>query len=201
MKTAIFDLGNVLIYFSHKKMCEQIAKVYDTSFESIHDLLFKRKVAKDYELGLLSSEGLHRKLSLTLGKEGDFFSLMKAAADIFEANPDMLPIVQKLKKNGTRLILLSNTCEAHYNYAYSHFPIVRLFDERILSFEVKMQKPNPLIFQKVITMAGGKISDCFYTDDIQENITAARKQGLDSELFTHAKTLEEQLLKRGFLAN
>ncbi len=119
-KTVFFDLGNVLLFFSHKKMCMQIARVYETSAEIIHDLLFRKKLAERYEEGELDSEMLHAILCKTLKKQVSLIDFLHAASDIFEPNSALFPIVQALKKNHVQLILLSNTCEAHYNFAYSH---------------------------------------------------------------------------------
>ncbi len=196
MKTAFFDLGNVLIFFSHEKMCRQLADVLQTSYEKIYDLLFHQHIAKDYELGLIDSEEMYNRLSTSLKRRGDFLTFLQAASNIFEPNEAIYPIIEKLKKNGVRLTLLSNTNEAHFNYAYSHFPILRLFHDRILSYEVNLQKPDPAIFYKALTKAG---SDNFYTDDLLENIQAAKKVGLDSEQFTSTQNLYTQLTGRGFL--
>jgi len=199
MKTVFFDLGNVLIFFSHQKMCEQIAAVYETSFASIYEILFKKGLAKEYESGFISSEELHMGLSKSLGKQGDFFALMQAASAIFTPNPAIYPLVHRLKKEAVQLILLSNTCEAHFNYAYSHFPILQLFDRYLLSYEVKLRKPAPLIFRKALSLSGSPPADCFYTDDLQENIRAARKEGIDAEIFTDADSLEKHLTVRNIL--
>lgn len=196
-KTIFFDLGNVLIFFSHQKMCKQIADAYETSPELIYDAYFKNKMSEHYELGHVTSDEVHAHLNRTFDKEVNFLELMQAASNIFEPNLDIIPIVKKLKEQGNRLILLSNTCEAHFNYAYSHFPVLKLFDDFLLSYELKMQKPEPRIFQKALILAHGNPS--IYTDDLRENIKAAKKVGLNGVRYTSPRSLETHLTKHGFL--
>lgn len=197
-KTVFFDLGNVLLFFSHKKMCAQIAHIYGTSAEIVHDLLFRKKLAERYEEGELSSEMLHEILCKTLKKQVSLLEFLHAASDIFEPNSSLFPVVRALKKNQVQLILLSNTCEAHYNFAYSHFPILKLFDGFLLSYELKLKKPDPKIFEKALALSSKE--EGFYTDDLRENILSARKVGLDAERFTDTLTLTYHLQSRGFLS-
>jgi len=196
-QTIFFDLGNVLIFFSHQKMCRQIASAYETSPELIYDAYFKNKLSELYELGEVTSDELRSHLNRTFNKEVGFLDLMQAASNIFEPNTELYPLVKKLKEQGSRLVLLSNTCEAHFNYAYSHYPVLKLFDDFLLSYELKLQKPDPRIFQKALALAHG--NPCIYTDDLGENIKAAKKVGLGGVRYTSPRSLEAHLIKRGFL--
>lgn len=196
-QTLFFDLGNVLLFFSHQKMCLQIAKAYETTPEMVYDAFFKNRLSSLYELGEITSDELHSHLNRTFKKEVNFLALMQAASNIFEPNTEIIPIVKKLKEQGTRLILLSNTCEAHFNYAYSHYPVLKLFDEFLLSYELKLQKPDPRIFHKALAHAHGK--PCFYTDDLGENIRAAKKVGLKGVRYSDPKSLQRHLTTQGYL--
>ena len=102
-----------------------------------------------------------------------------------------------LKSQGHRLILLSNTCEVHFNYAYSHFPILRKFDDRILSYEVQMRKPDKAIYQKALFLAQSTPS--FYVDDIPEYVASARRVGLNAMSYQNTNELKNELQKRRFL--
>ena len=59
-KTVFFDLGNVILYFSHEKMCKQLAQIAHTSPENIERLLLKSSLADMYERGALSTKQLHQ---------------------------------------------------------------------------------------------------------------------------------------------
>ncbi len=197
IKTVFFDLGNVLVFFSRPKMMAQLSACTGLSPEKIHDLFFNRRWLELYETGRISTEEIYRKFSALSPRSFTLPELLDAASSIFTPNTELYPLVESLKKNQIRLILLSNTSECHFNRAYSDYPVLRLFDHKILSYEVGACKPDPRIFQKALASALCAPSECFYTDDIPEFILGAQKAGLDGELFTNVPSLRAQLLSRG----
>lgn len=197
LKTVYFDLGNVLIFFSYPKMIQQVATCTGLKPIEIQRLLFDRNLRETYETGKIDSAELYSIFQKLSPFRFSFVELMEAFSDIFTPNINLWPIVERLKKEGIRLILLSNTSECHYNYIYSHYPILQLFDHKILSYEVGACKPDPLIFQKALALSNCSPNECFYTDDIPEFIAGARKEGLPGEIFTDIPNLKNQLIARG----
>jgi len=198
-KTVFFDLGNVLIFFSHKRMCRQLSDVLSLKMETVYDFLFKSTLADDYELGKISTNDLYNQLTSLTKNNVPYFDVLHAVSNIFQPNPAIIPLLEKLKAKGTKLVILSNTCEAHYNYASSHFPHLKLFDDKILSYEVGLRKPDPNIFNRAILKAKTTVDDCFYTDDMKENVRAAKRLGIKSHTFTSTELLEEELKKLEFI--
>jgi HAD superfamily hydrolase (TIGR01509 family) len=97
-----------------------------------------------------------------------------------------------------RLVLLSNTNAIHFEgLRESHATLLRHFHELVLSYEVKAMKPGPEIFQAAIARAGCRPEECFYTDDIAANVTAARNLGIDAVQFQSLAQLERELTERG----
>ncbi len=196
MNTIFFDLGNVLIFFSLKKMFDQLASCIGLSVSDIQEYLMREKIAEKYEVGRMTSQELYQTLLKKSPKNFSFEQFMHAMADIFTPNTDLWPIVEQLHAEKNRLVLLSNTNECHFRFAYSAFPILKLFDRFILSYEVGASKPSTQIFQRALQEAEGKT---FYTDDIPAFIEAGRAAGLDAETFCDAATLKRQLSERGFI--
>ncbi len=197
LKTVYFDLGNVLVFFSHSKMLNQVATCSGLSKEDVHRFLVDHSLQHDHEMGKIDSEGVYRFFKARSSKQFSLYELIEAISDIFTPNEALWPLVEQLKKERLRLILISNTCESHYNRLYSHYPVLRLFDHKVLSFEVGHLKPDPLIFQKALSLAQCAHSECFYTDDIPAFVSGARKAGLDTELYTDVPTLRRHLIQRG----
>lgn len=202
IKTVYFDLGNVLLYFSLPKMFAQLSQICGLPAPQIQKLLFQTPLREQYEKGQIDTQALYRIFLSHAPREFSLNEFVDALSDIFTPNTALWPLVETLKSNGVRLILLSNTCECHFNRAYSHYPILQLFDHKVLSYEVSAWKPDPLIFQKALSFSQCKPEECFYTDDIPEFIHAARKNGLDGEIFTGVEPLKNALIARGcnFLA-
>jgi epoxide hydrolase-like predicted phosphatase len=53
-----------------------------------------------------------------------------------------------------------------------------LFDELIISAEVKITKPDPRIFHLAVERLQVQPAEAVFIDDIAENVEAARKEGL-----------------------
>lgn len=197
LKTVFFDLGNVLVFFNNEKMFAQIADCCGLTTKRVKEILIQEKLHADYETGRIDSTGVHRIFQECSPKSFTLEELLKAASDIFVPNTAVWPIVEQLKQANLRLILLSNISECHFNYVYSKYPVLRQFDDQILSFRVGVLKPDSRIFLEALSRAQCDPKECFYTDDIPEFINGAKQVGLDAELFTGAPSLRNALATRG----
>lgn len=197
LKTIYFDLGNVLIFFSLPKMFDQMARCTGMTSSAVKQLLYETELRQLYETGLINTEQLYRTFLKHSPHSFSLHEFMAAFADIFTPNTELWPLVHDLKKQNIRLVLLSNTSECHFNYAYSHYPILQQFDHKILSYELGVWKPDPRIFEKALLHSHCASEECFYTDDIPEFIASARQVGLPGELFTDVNSLKKQLIERG----
>lgn len=110
----------------------------------------------------------------------------------------MLDLVEKLKRRNHTLILLSNTCEAHFDYLEQCFPIFKYFDNKVFSYKVGLRKPDPKIFLHSLKMVENNTNFC--TDDLEENILSARKTGLDAVTFKNVDQVTSELTTRNFLS-
>jgi putative hydrolase of the HAD superfamily len=196
MKAAIFDLGNVIVFFSFARMITQLSRVTGIEEDILRDHLIRQRLRDRYESGLLTSDQLYREVLSHASLKPTQQQFFEALSDIFEPNSEIVPILHDLKTKGIRLVLLSNTNRAHYEFLAPRTPVLNLFDAKILSYEVRSSKPSPTIYQFAIRAANAPPEECFYTDDIPEFITAGKQQGLDAELFVSAADLKRQLLTR-----
>jgi putative hydrolase of the HAD superfamily len=98
-----------------------------------------------------------------------------------------------------RLVLLSNTNAIHFDMIRKTYPILRHFDELVLSYEVKAMKPHPDIYRAAIAKAGCRPEECFYTDDIAEYVEGARRMGIDAVQFENAEQIQKEMRARGIL--
>jgi glucose-1-phosphatase len=192
--TIYFDLGNVLIFFSMEKMFDQLSECMKIPAEVLRDGYFTQdQLLQKYETGRISSIEFYQYLQSKTPHSFSLHEMMRAMADMFTPNLALWRVVEELKSKGYKLVLISNTNECHFNFAYSHYPVLKLFDRFILSYEVGACKPEPLIYQKALAVAKGKT---FYTDDIPAFVEAGRHAGLDAEIYTDVPTLQAHLKNR-----
>lgn len=197
IRTFLFDMGNVLLHFSHDRMCQQMGALCHKSGDDLRRLLLDSGVQWEFERGLMTAEEFHQRFQEMVGTQVDFPELIVAASDIFEVNRPMLAILDSLKSQQYRLVLFSNTSVWHYQFIRKRFEILDRFDEYVLSYEVNAIKPEPEIYQAGLRAIRCAPHECFYTDDIPRYVEAGRKYGFDAEVFTDADRLLRQLMARG----
>lgn len=139
------------------------------------------QVFHDYEAGKINSENFCReltnKLELTVSP-AEFNHIWCACFDgeIEGVSELLAQVSQKVP-----LYTLSNTNEAHYDF-FKDMPVFKDFKELLTSHKFKCRKPEALIYEKAIQHLGLKPEEILFVDDLEENIAAARAQGLHAEL-------------------
>lgn len=196
IRTFIFDMGNVLVRFSHERMCEQIGALCGKSGPEIRACLIDTGLQWEFERGQCNEKTFHQRLEAATSRRIPIDELRHAASDIFEPNEEVVAIVRGLKSAGHRLVLLSNTSIAHYEFIRSRWDLLEPFDEFVLSYEVGAIKPEPAIFKAALAAIRCLPDEAFYTDDIPAYVEAGRRHGLDAEVFTTAHELRAQLAAR-----
>jgi HAD superfamily hydrolase (TIGR01509 family) len=74
--------------------------------------------------------------------------------------------------------LLSNAWDNLRQTMHERWDIDSMFDELIISAEVKLVKPDPRIYQLALDRLGVQSAETVYVDDMEENVLAARKEGM-----------------------
>lgn len=104
---------------------------------------------------------------------------------------EYINLLKKLKEDGHRILLLSNTCDTIVPYLLNKFGIPDLFDHLYLSYEIKEAKPSLEIFRYLLKEENVSPNDCIFIDDNPTNIDASLQVGMHGILFHNDKeTLE-----------
>ena len=137
-----FDMGNVLLTFSHRLAAKQTAELCGISENLAWQILFDEGLHWEYERGELAEEEFLGRFCQRARSESEFaapdprtFDL--AASAIFELNTRVLPILFGLRGAGYELGVLSNTSSAHWRYCTRKCPfLLSLFDRHALSYQI-----------------------------------------------------------------
>ncbi|MBD3674403.1 MAG: HAD family phosphatase [Planctomycetaceae bacterium] len=197
LKTFLFDLGNVLLYFSHEKMCEQVGALCGKSGAEIRELMLQNQKILDIDRGTLSNDEMQAWLEAETATTFDREELLIALSDIFVPNTPLIALLDELKSRGFRLVLLSNTNAFHIEFVRRNFDVLEKFDHLTLSFEVGAVKPDAAIYQAACRAIDCAPEECFYTDDIPEYVEAARGHGLSAGVFTSTESFVHQVKEHG----
>jgi putative hydrolase of the HAD superfamily len=197
VRTLLIDLGNVLLFFSHEQMCRQIAEACHAPLAELEQILFEQHLQRRFERGELTEGGFREALEKALDRALDAEALRRAGSDIFTLNEPMVPLLDRWKRDGYRLVLLSNTCSTHYEWVLEHFDLLDRFAECVLSYRVGAAKPEEAIFRAALNAIQCSPDECFYTDDIEEYVAHGRSFGMKAEVFRDVPTLRRQLERLG----
>ena len=198
-----FDLGNVLLNFSHRLAARQMAEVAGVSAERVWEIVFDGDLERRCELGELDGRQFYELFCRETGTRPDYDALELAGSAIFDYNATMLPLVAHLEVAGHRLGILSNTSESHWNYCTSgrYATIPRSFEITVLSFQVHSMKPDQAIYRIAADRAGVPPEQIFYMDDRIENVEGALRAGFDAVHYTTTPALARELRRRGVASN
>ncbi len=197
LRTILFDLGNVIVHFSHALMCEQMGVVLQRSGSEARAFLIDSGLMWDFERGRLSEEQMLKVVQSELGLVVDAAALSTACSDIFRLNEPIVPVIEALKRQGLRLVVLSNTSRWHVDWIRRQWPVLDLFDQLVLSYEVGAIKPETPMYEAALKAIHCRPEECFYTDDIPAYVDRGREFGLQAEVFTEVDRLIEHLHNRG----
>ena len=160
-------------------------------------MLFESGLQADVARGRFSEEELHRRFEQAVGTTVDFEALKRAGSDIFQLNSPMPGLLDSLKEQGYRLVLLSNTSITHFEWVWDQFEVLQKFDDYVASYRVGAIKPEAAIFEAALDKIDCDPAECFYSDDIALYVETARSFGLQAEVFTDANTLRKYNGKLG----
>jgi putative hydrolase of the HAD superfamily len=202
-KFIYFDLGNVLLFFDHRLAARRLAELAGVDEQAVFDYVFAGGLNARCDGGLTSGPEFAAEFRSRFPCRADDAAIFRAAGDIFRVNVPMKGIVGRLRDAGYRLGILSNTCDMHFDWFASgrYAPIPEAFDVIVLSYALKMSKPDRVIYEHAAKQAGVAPEEVFYTDDIPANVEGARAAGFDAVLFTSAAQYAEDLRARGVRFN
>jgi putative hydrolase of the HAD superfamily len=198
IEVILFDLGNVMLPFNHLPIAEKLSRCslkkdfQDTqkTFSYLFD--HQNGVINPFDRGEIPPEAFFHSLKEKMKLPISFETFLPIWNQIFVEDPEVSEIIRSLKGRW-RLGLLSNTDPLHFNYILSSFPIVRILDKWILSYEVGFKKPDLRIFQKAIAWASVGPEKILFIDDTRGHIEAAGSLGIQGIHFVSADQLKKEL--------
>jgi putative hydrolase of the HAD superfamily len=193
IKAIIFDLGKTVIPFDFQRAYMAIQEFCAYRAADIPKRLSTSDLVLRFEQGLVEPHDFVRQLSELLEARIGYDQFCRIWSSIFLPEtlvPDSL--IEALRER-YRVLLLSNTNAIHFPMVRDAYPILRHFDDYVLSYEVRALKPSPLIYRAAIERAGCRPEECFFTDDIAAYVEAACEQGMHAAQFVSREQLEDDL--------
>jgi glucose-1-phosphatase len=199
IKAVVFDFGNVLGFFNHRRSAEQLVRhaPAGVSADDILPSLIDADLEAAFEEGRLSTAEVLARFRRRFSLRGTDEQLALAVADMFTPNDPVCSLVPLLH-GAYRLLLLSNTNDIHYRHYRRQFAgTLDRFDAFITSHEVGIRKPDPRIYHHARKAAGCRAEECLFIDDVPANIEAARACGWQGVVYRKGDDLHGLLRQAG----
>lgn len=195
--TIIFDIGNVLAGFTWKEHYESFG--YDDEMvERIARATVKNPAWNENDRGVMTEEEI---IDIFVAAdpeiEQDIRRVLKNVSTMVARNDYAIPWIQELKSKGYRTLYLSNfsgKAETDCAYALDFIPYM---DGGILSYQEKVIKPMPEIYQLLIDRYDLVPQECVFMDDTPVNLEGAEKFGIHTIHFLNQAQAIEELRKLG----
>ncbi len=186
IKNIIFDLGGVLLNIDYRLSFNEFKKIGFKNFDQVFADLVKSKIFDELEKGIISYVDFRNELKKYCSKnvsddELDFaWNIM--LINIPENRIEMLRVL----KSQYKLFLLSNTNEMHCRY-YNNLlkrdsgidNLGMLLHKAYYSHEINVRKPDREIYEYILNAEKLNPSETLFIDDIEENILAANRLGIN----------------------
>ena len=110
--------------------------------------------------------------------------------------PGMLELIQDLKSKGVGVYGLTNWPAETFDEARRRFKTIASIDNIVVSSHVKLAKPEPAIYQLLLSKYNLNPQECVFIDDRKDNVDAAHALGMKGIVFPgSADALQKELAK------
>ena len=180
-KNILFDMGNVLITYNP----EWVIRRYTEDEELIREvknIVFNSQEWFLLDAGLIEEEKAERnwmeRLSSDKARELAHLSFQNWHLYNMKTIPGTAEIIRAVKENGKEIYLLSNASMRLLSIYKEVIPAVECFSGIFYSAAHKCVKPQDIIYERFLKEYRLNPSDCFFIDDLEENISAAKAVGI-----------------------
>lgn len=193
----IFDLGNVIVDIDFNRVLGAWSDFSRVPLATLKQNFVMGEAFHRHERGEISDEEFAKALCEEMALPLSYEQFSTGWQAVFVAlRPEVIDIMHKLREQGHRVVVLSNTNRLHTTFWPEQYPEIRAAADHIyLSQEMGMRKPEAGIYQQVLTQEGFSADDTIFFDDNAENIAGAERVGITSILVTDKATIPDYFSK------
>ncbi len=196
--TVIFDLGGVLVQTLWERVTEPVSQMNGMSPDEVMDQIRKGNAYFPHMSGEIDFDEFHKRMMTQLGLNLGANEFLAMWNSILEPHPGTGEIVEKLKGH-YRLSIGSNTDVPHFRQSREVQPIISMFDDVLVSYELGHCKPDVAFFQLGLEKLGVSPNETVFIDDLKDNVEAANSLGITGIQFLSANQLNSDLTNLGLL--
>ncbi len=178
LRALLFDFGGVLVRMVDDRPRLKLAEQLGVKLSYLDDLVFYSISAQRASRGEIPVSLHWEAVRVALGiQEADMPRFLEQYWSADDVNWELLDYIKGIRPE-YKVGLLSNAWDDLRQTMHTRWNIDGLFDEMIISAEVKLVKPDPRIFHLAVDRMDARPEEVVFIDDILENVTVARQEGL-----------------------
>lgn len=200
IKNIVFDIGNVLAGFIWQDFYHSFG-FSEEIYEKLADATVRSSIWNEMDRGCLSDEQLLEKfIQNDPSIEKEIRKALQNVKGMILRYEYAIPWIKELKEKGYSIYIISNFARKAHHDCVDALDFLQEVDGYILSYQEKLIKPAPEIYQLLCSRYGLQAGECVFIDDMAPNVEAAKKEGMKGIVFhtlTQAKAELEELLLVG----
>lgn len=186
IKNLIIDFGGVLIDLDRERCIENFRKLGMPDVEEMLHDSHQEGFLLLHEKGLIDAAEFREGIRQRIGKPVSDEAIDEAWNSFLVGIPAYkLDLLLELRQHYV-VYLLSNTNDIHWEWscknAFPHkgFRVEDYFEQIFLSYRMKMAKPDPEIFERVLAETGIDPAETLFIDDSDANCRTAQALGIST---------------------
>jgi 2-haloacid dehalogenase len=199
IKSVIFDFGGVLIDWNPYYLLRKLM-TNDTDIARFMQEINFKQWNYELDMGYPFDKGI-ADIAVKFPQYSDLIRVYdeRWLETIGVTFNETIDLVRQVKDAGYRVFGLSNWSERKFSEVRPRYEFFNLFEDMVISGEVKLAKPDPRIYQVLLERNGLNANECLYIDDSEDNIRGGRQVGLNTIQYQSSPLLKEELQAYGIL--
>lgn len=198
IKNIILDIGNVLGHFCWERVFTDLLDLHGEDFDRVAKATVFSPHWIELDRGVMPYDDILKAcISISPRDEDAIRKFFSHFGDIVDEYEYSVPWIKGLKDRGYKVYLLSNFGEVAFTKCRKNgnLSFVDLADGAMISYKIKMVKPDRDIYECFLETFSLKPEECLFFDDSLDNVKAARMVGINAEQFVGYDKAQEDLDK------
>jgi len=200
-KAAVFDFGGVLVDWNPRYLYRELFANDEEAVEGFLATVCTMEWHSKHDAGRPMAEGVAELVAAFPEKAGLIGAFKARWRDMFRGQIEgTVEVLHALKAVGIPLYGLTNYSSEKFDELHEQVDFLPLFDDILVSGKVGLVKPDPAIFQLMLSRFDLEPSATIFVDDSPENVGAATAMGLKGFHFSGPEGLVKDLITLGLLS-
>lgn len=193
IRTIIFDIGNVLADFNWRAYLDSFA-LSEQEDRIVERTLFLSPLWAEIDRGRLSDEELLAQICKSAPEQEMLIRRVYSGAGMAVSQNAYAPgLLKRLKELGYQIYILSNYGKTFYEERLSNFEFLRYSDGQVISYQEQYIKPEPEIYQILLSRYQICPEEAVFFDDLPKNLETAKTFGINTVQVRGYESIEEGL--------